>query len=67
MTTPEERTDLARRYADLALEKVDPALALATYTRKIKMDAPVFSGNDIEAAYLAGLVDGLTIDSENGK
>ena len=44
----------ARNYADRVLEVTAPSLAYSTYRRAIKMDAPVFCGRDIEAAYLAG-------------
>ena len=48
-------TDLPQAYADAALKRVAPSLALSTYRRELKMDAPVFSGHDIEEAFRAGM------------
>ena len=44
----------AKEYADFALEKINPILWAKTYRRTLKMEAPAFTGNDIEEAFLAG-------------
>ena len=44
----------AREYADFILKKINPNLSSKTYRRALKMEAPAFTGNDIEEAFLAG-------------
>lgn len=56
----------ARNYADRVLEVTAPSLAYSTYRRTIKMDAPVFCGRDIEAAYLAGWKESKEME-DNGR
>lgn len=64
MITEEERTCLAKAYADQALRETNPMLACSTYRRALKMASPCFTGNDIEKAYLAGLTAVLSLTLE---
>jgi len=51
---PNDEEQAAREYADGVLRRTDPEFAAHRFSRQSKMQAAMFNGTDIEAAFLAG-------------